>query len=75
MITDHVSCLLLRPLIDWDLILVMEPPTLFGALVGANLNKVLPETVVAVMLVILLTCMACCTFKKALSMYRSETFG
>lgn len=75
MITGHVACLLFRPLIDWDLILVMEPPTLFGALVGANLNKVLSETVVTVMLVILLTSMAYRTFKKALSMYRSETLS
>eukprot|EP00804_Cyclotella_cryptica_P022976 CCRYP_014995-RB/>CCRYP_014995-RB protein AED:0.21 eAED:0.21 QI:76/1/1/1/1/1/3/81/595 len=62
-----------RPLIDWDLILVMEPPTLFGALLGANLNKILSETVIAVMLVILLTFTAYSTFKKALKMYRLET--
>eukprot|EP00956_Cyclotella_meneghiniana_P013962 scaffold20560_cov33-Cyclotella_meneghiniana.AAC.1 len=54
-----------RPLIDWDLILVMEPPTLFGALVGANLNKVLSETIIAVMLVVLLSFTAQNTFKKA----------
>ena len=29
-----------RPLIDWDLILVMEPSTILGALVGGYLNKV-----------------------------------
>ncbi|KAL7474669.1 hypothetical protein ACHAW6_000632, partial [Cyclotella cf. meneghiniana] len=62
-----------RPLIDWDLILVMEPPTLFGALLGANLNKVLSETVIVVMLVILLSFTAYGTFKKALKMYRLET--
>lgn len=62
-----------RPLIDWDLILVMEPPTLFGALVGANLNKVLSETIIAVMLVILLSFTACTTFKKAVKMYRLES--
>ena len=62
-----------RPLIDWDLILVMEPPTLFGALVGANLNKVLSETIIAVMLVVLLSFTAHNTFKKAFKMYRAET--
>jgi hypothetical protein len=29
-----------RPLIDWDLILVMEPTTMLGALLGGYLNKV-----------------------------------
>lgn len=71
--THCVSCLPVRPLIDWDLILVMEPPTLFGALLGANLNKVLSETVIVVMLVILLSFTAYSTFKKALKMYRLET--
>ena len=31
------------PLIDWDLILVMEPATILGALVGGYLNKVCPS--------------------------------
>jgi uncharacterized membrane protein YfcA len=29
-----------RPLIDWDLIMVMEPTTMVGALVGGYMNKV-----------------------------------
>ena len=51
----------------------MEPPTLFGALVGANLNKVLSETIIAVMLVLLLSFTAQNTFKKAIKMYRVES--
>lgn len=62
-----------RPLIDWDLIVVMEPPTLAGALVGANLNKVLPETVIGIMLVLLLVLTSYCTLKKARKMYQKET--
>ena len=92
-----------RPLIDWDLIVVMEPPTvsgyafaclqsmdrfvlplsttllislcmqLAGALIGANLNKMLSETVIAVMLVILLAITAYSTLKKARRMYQQET--
>ncbi|WIA12168.1 hypothetical protein OEZ85_012240 [Tetradesmus obliquus] len=31
-----------RPLIDWDLILVMEPTTMLGALLGGYLNKLFP---------------------------------
>jgi uncharacterized membrane protein YfcA len=62
-----------RPLIDWDLILVMEPSTLAGALIGANLNKVLSETVIAVMLVLLLTFTAYTTLKKAMKLYKKES--
>jgi uncharacterized membrane protein YfcA len=29
-----------RPLIDWDLILVMEPATILGALIGGYFNRV-----------------------------------
>lgn len=62
-----------RPLIDWDLIVVMEPPTLAGALIGANLNKMLPETVIASLLVILLAFTAYSTLRKARRMYQQET--
>ena len=30
-----------RPLIDWDLIMVMEPSTILGALIGGYVNQVL----------------------------------
>ncbi len=43
-----------RPLIDWDVLSMMEPLTMAGALVGAELNQVLPEVLVVVMLVLLL---------------------
>ena len=32
-----------RPLVDWDLILVMEPLTAAGAIIGAYMSKVLPD--------------------------------
>jgi uncharacterized membrane protein YfcA len=31
------------PLIDWDIILMMEPTTIVGALLGSFLAKLLPE--------------------------------
>lgn len=62
-----------RPLIDWDLILVMEPLTIAGALVGAFLNKILPEQLLTVMLVILLSFTAYNSLKKALKMYKAES--
>lgn len=62
-----------RPLIDWDLILVMEPLTIAGALMGAFLNKLLPELFLTVMLVLLLSFTAYTTLKKAFKMYKAES--
>ena len=62
-----------RPLVDWDLILVMEPLTIAGALAGAFLNKVLPELFLTFMLVVLLSFTAYTTLTKARQMYRAET--
>ena len=62
-----------RPLVDWDLILVMEPLTIAGALMGAFLNKLLPEAVLVVSLVALLSFTAYKTLTKAVRMYRAES--
>mmetsp|Transcript_64077 Transcript_64077/g.75862 ORF Transcript_64077/g.75862 Transcript_64077/m.75862 type:complete len:525 (+) Transcript_64077:2-1576(+) len=62
-----------RPLIDWDLMLVMEPLTIAGALMGAFLNKLLPETLLMVLLVILLSFTGYKTLTKAIKMYKKET--
>lgn len=62
-----------RPLVDWDLILVMEPLTIAGALMGAFLNKLLPEELLTVLLVALLSYTSYETLKKAIKMYRKET--
>lgn len=64
-----------RPLVDWDLILIMEPLTIAGALMGAFLNKLLKEEVLAVMLVLLLSFTAYNTLKKAMKMYRRESLA
>uniref|UniRef100_A0A7S1UW20 Uncharacterized protein n=1 Tax=Grammatophora oceanica TaxID=210454 RepID=A0A7S1UW20_9STRA len=62
-----------RPLIDWDLILVMEPLTIAGALIGAFLNKLLPEQLLIVMLVLLLSFTAYKSLVKAVKMYKIES--
>ena len=62
-----------RPLIDWDLILVMEPMTIAGALMGAFLNKILPEQFLVFMLVLLLSGTAYKSLKKAIKMYKKES--
>jgi uncharacterized membrane protein YfcA len=61
-----------RPLVDWDLILVMEPLTIAGALIGAFLNKLLPEALLVVMLVVLLSFTAYKSLKQAIKMYQIE---
>ena len=62
-----------RPLIDWDLILVMQPMQLVGALLGGFINKMAPELLLTVMLVVLLGLTAESTLKKALKMYKKES--
>jgi uncharacterized membrane protein YfcA len=62
-----------RPMVDWDLILIMEPLTIAGALMGAFLNKLLREEVLVVMLVLLLSFTAHNTLKQAIKMYKLET--
>lgn len=62
-----------RPLVDWDLIMVMQPAQLVGALLGAFINKVSPEIVLTAMLVVLLGLTADKTLRKAFQMYAKET--
>ena len=61
-----------RPLIDWDLVLIMEPLTLFGAIAGTYLNKILGQKVLLVLLVLLLSVIAHNTLKKARKMHHAE---
>lgn len=62
-----------RPLVDWDLILVMEPLTIAGAVVGSFLNKILPELILVVMLVALLVVTAYRTLQKGFKKYTAES--
>lgn len=62
-----------RQLIDWDLILIMEPLTIFGAVLGSLMSKVLPNAVITSLLVMILALMGRRTMSKALKMWREET--
>ena len=53
-----------RPLIDWNLLAVMEPPAMIGALVGAVLIQYLPDILVIALLVLLLGYVTSKTLKK-----------
>jgi hypothetical protein len=61
-----------RPIIDWDLILVMEPLVLVGALLGSILHRVISEKILWVLLVLLLSVVAHITLRKAKRMYEAE---
>jgi len=62
-----------RPLIDWDIMLVMEPVTIAGALVGSFINVLSPPWLICIMLVVLLTATAVKSYKKGFKMYNKET--
>lgn len=62
-----------RHLIDWDLILIMEPLTIFGAVLGSLLSKVLPNAVLTTLLVMILALMGHRTMTKAIQMWHDET--
>jgi hypothetical protein len=61
-----------RPIIDWDLILVMEPLVLVGALIGSMLHRVVSEKILMVLLVLLLSVVAHTTLTKAKRMHDAE---
>jgi uncharacterized membrane protein YfcA len=61
-----------RVLIDWDIVLVMEPLTLAGALLGTLFHRLLSEKVLLVMLILLLSITAHTTLSKAMRMYQAE---
>ena len=62
-----------RSLVDWDLLILMEPLTLAGALVGGFVNKLAPEIVITVLLVILLYLTSDKTLRKGMKLYAKET--
>ncbi|GAX25508.1 hypothetical protein FisN_12Lh044 [Fistulifera solaris] len=61
-----------RPLIDWDLVLIMGPLSLTGTLVGTLFHQVFSEKFLVVLLVIILSVTAQATLSKAMRMYRAE---
>lgn len=62
-----------RPRIDWDIMLMMEPLTVAGALVGTFVNVLLPPWVISCMLMLLLVATAIKTMKKGIKKYNQET--
>lgn len=61
-----------RPIVDWDLILAVEPLSLIGALLGTFINKIFPEEILGVVLVLFLVVVAHLTLKRAYACYGRE---
>jgi len=64
-----------RPCIDWDMMLMMEPLTIAGALLGTFINVLSPAWLITIFLVILLVGTAISTLKKGMRKYQKETIA
>jgi len=62
-----------RPLVDWDLIMIMEPLTIAGAIAGSFINKVLPDWILALCLILLLGATSKRTIQKGIKVYKKES--
>merc|ERR1712153_200458 len=62
-----------RPLIDFDLVNVMEPLTIAGAIIGSLLNKLLPGWLITLMLVVVLGLTGLKTFKSGINRWAKES--
>ncbi|RLN93478.1 hypothetical protein BBJ28_00008658 [Nothophytophthora sp. Chile5] len=62
-----------RPLIDYETMLLMEPMTLAGTIIGVNMNAVFPEWLITVCIVWLLTKTAMRTLSKGKKIWKEET--
>lgn len=62
-----------RPRIDWDIMLVMEPLTVAGALIGSFINVLSPPWLICCLLVCLLSATTVKSFKKGIKMYKKES--
>eukprot|EP00163_Fabomonas_tropica_P003099 TRINITY_DN1257_c1_g3_i3.p1 TRINITY_DN1257_c1_g3~~TRINITY_DN1257_c1_g3_i3.p1 ORF type:complete len:558 (-),score=101.50 TRINITY_DN1257_c1_g3_i3:80-1720(-) len=61
-----------RPVIDYDLALMMEPLTLGGTIIGVFFNVIMPNWVIVIALITLLTGVTYRTSQKAIATYKSE---
>jgi uncharacterized membrane protein YfcA len=62
-----------RSVIDWDIIVMMEPSTIAGAVLGSFASKYLPDFVLTASLSIVLAMLSFRTMEKGISMFRKES--
>jgi len=60
-------------LIDWDIIVMMEPSTIAGAVIGSFASKFLPDILLTVSLTIVLGLLAYRTLDKGVKMFQKES--
>ncbi|GAM21323.1 hypothetical protein SAMD00019534_044980 [Acytostelium subglobosum LB1] len=61
-----------KHLIDYSVVLLIEPLTLCGTVFGIYLHTLLPPYIILILLVLTLTATAATTIKKGLDLYRKE---
>lgn len=61
-----------RPLIAWDLILLFEPVVIFGTVLGSFANKLLPDVIVEIILVLLYGALSYQTMSRAIQYMEKE---
>jgi hypothetical protein len=62
-----------RPLIDFDICLMLVPPTLLGTAYGVLLNRMAPRWLIAVLLALFLGATSCLTSRRAVKLYAEES--
>lgn len=61
-----------RPLTDFNTILILEPMLLGGTVIGVLLNEILPDPIILVCLILVLTIAEYRMVKKGISQYKTE---
>lgn len=61
-----------RPLVAWDLILLFEPVVIFGSVLGSFANKLLPDVVLEIILVLLYGTLSYQTMSRAVQLVEEE---
>lgn len=64
-----------RPLVDWDIIVMMQPSTILGVLLGGFVAKSLPDFILTASLSMVLGLLSLRTLQKAIAMHRMENRG
>jgi len=62
-----------RPLIDYATVVLMQPGELMGVIIGVLLNRFLPDVIIVVLFVVVLSFNAYKTLKKGIARWKAET--
>lgn len=62
-----------RRMIDWEIVLLLEPGSILGTVIGGFLNKSFPQWLSLLLMLCFLLATSARTFKKAIKLHRLET--